>query len=508
MIQIKNTTITYDDDATWKLLQSGNTCGVFQLEKQYVQKVLRQIKPANLWELSAVLSIIRPGPLRSGYVDIYVNNKNNPEQVESYGHPIVDNILKSTHMVGLYQESIMLIAGKLAWSHLPHLERLIKIDTLRKAIGKKDQNKIMSIGREFMEGCLHNGASQEVTDKLFEFIKNAGRYAFNLSHSIKYADVAYTTAYLKAHHPLEFYTTYLSFCKYKSLYKWEEIHILTNEAKLFNIQVLAPNINKKNINFAIEDGNIRFGLAHIKYVSESFCEKLGSLPEIKDWRQFVILTMSDQFGVRPNKNITEALIKTGAFVDLGLTRKSLMTVFEFLSELTDKELRILLEHIHECPNIYELGSFTLNLITNKKRLEKIKSLITFISPDEFDHPEFISQFEKDYLGVVITATAIDLKGCESFDKCIECLGDVPNYKEKRVAGIIDTIYFTTVKNGKNAGRKMARIDIHDSSGELKNIPIFADLYDSSSDLLIEKNTILVDMYKRDSGWIANNIQQL
>ena len=248
--------IPLDDEKTWKLIQSGQTRGVFQCESKLVQHWLKKIKPHNLWELSAVIALVRPGALESGFADKYVKNKFGDEEIESFGHPIIDDIFAPTHGILCYQESLIVLARKLAWPHLPEKENLLKADALRKAVGKKDQVKILAIGKEFVEGCLHNKVEPEIANKLFEVIKNCGRYLFNLSHSFKYAMVAYFSAYLKAHYPAQFFTTYLSYAKFKATInkfgkeissKWIETKDLYVDGIRFDINLIGPNINNHNI---------------------------------------------------------------------------------------------------------------------------------------------------------------------------------------------------------------------------------------------------------------------
>lgn len=500
--------ILYDDQKTWDLICSGKTNGVFQCESYLVQGWLKKIKPRNTWELAAVVSLVRPGPLKSGYADLYASYKNKEKEIESFGDVRIDNILNSTYNLVVYQEALIQLGKRLAWQHLTEKEKLILADDLRKAVGKKNQQKILEIGHKFVEGCLHNNVTKELADKLFEVIKNCGRYAFNLSHAWKYAVVGYETAYLKAHHPLEFYATYLSYAE-ERLDQREEISRLTEEGKIFGIKFVGPNFNSKNLEFQIENNDtIRYGLRHIKYYQNTLSEKLNDIPVIDDWKKLLILLFSDTYGVKIRSNTAKALISCGAFSDVGIGRKALLSLYDFLSELTDKELNQVIERLHDCEDLDKLSELVLSIKTNKKRVEIIRSRLTFIKLDDYDNPSWVEEIEKRLLGIALSATALDNKNTDSYDKISDCTGNFADFTKRRVAVIIDEINLTVTKKGANPGQKMAKIFTHDESGRLDHLPVFPDLFAEKSDVLLQNNTVLLDIYYKNNGWIIKNISQI
>ena len=510
LIDINN--IPFDDEETWKLIQSGLTCGVFQCESQLVQHWLKAIKPKNIWELSAVVALVRPGPLKSGYIEQYVKNKILPEaEWESIGNKVADSVAKKTNNVYIYQEQLMLLGDKLAWSHLQENERLVKVDNLRKAVGKKDQVKILAIGKEFIEGCKTNNIDHEVADKIFELIKNSGRYAFNLSHSITYAYVAYITAYLKAHFPLEFYTVYLSYA-HEKLDKWEEIEKLVNECRQFSIEIVPPDINLHNANFLIDQDRICFGLSHIKYgPSKQMMETIKNLPKINSWQRFIIFTLSKMFGDCPRSTTTESLIKCGAFRDTKLSRKRLLALYNLFSSLSNKELEYALGHL-ENYEIDSVPSLIQDIIDNKamkKRQALLQSYLTVYTEDTyFDHPVWVANEEKLLMGVRLTGSEIDAKNCDVADTCVDCNADWPIRTKKKINAVVDEVIYTVTKKGKNPGQKMARIRIRDGTGQINNVPVFPDDYMLYSDLLVVNNTITINLEMGKTGWICKGIQQL
>jgi DNA polymerase-3 subunit alpha len=298
--------ISFDDEATWNLICEGHTLGMFQCESPLVQQWLKKIKPRNIWELSVVIAGVRPGSLKSGAMDAYAAVKNGEQEPKDYKNPVIKAVLEDTNGQIIFQEQIMCLGSNLAWPDLPEQDRGVKVDTLRKAIGKKNQQKIIEIGKDFVQGCVRNGTSQEIADDLFQVIQNAGRYAFNLSHSISYSHIAYKTAYLKAHYPLQFIATYLSYAREK-LDKWEEIKNLVRDSQYFGIKVNPPNINSKNLHFRITSGAIDFGLKHLKFFTSATAKLLEKLPPITDWRQLFSVCFTDTYGTRMNSRTAKAL---------------------------------------------------------------------------------------------------------------------------------------------------------------------------------------------------------
>ena len=501
---------TYDDYETWALIKSGRTNGVFQCESELVQNWLKRILPENIWELSAVVAAVRPGPLKSGYADLYVQYKHNLKEKESLGNALADEITSITHNVVLYQEQLMQMGSRLAWRHLSDKQREIKVDQLRKAVGKKNQAKILEIGKDFIEGCAANQVSPELANKLFEVIKNSGRYAFNLSHSIKYATVAYQTAFLKAHYTKEFYATYLTMAKEKNKEKWEEIDKLAKECRLFNLVVVPPNINAKNRHFHIHGDTIQYGLSHVKFYDSHLDNHIKNLPPIKSLLDFLKLAFTKDFGFKLRATATESFIWSGAFDDLLIPRSTLFSFYELLNKLTDKELGVLAANMTADTKIDAVKDILLTHVTAKaigKRKEIVKSLVSFLV-DKPDNPATIEIKEKAYLGTNLTSCSVDGKVEISTNSCEECHGNFNNYDEKLLAVVIDTVFFTETKKGENPGQKMARIHVRDGTGMVKNIPVFPDLFMAVGGLLRPKNEVLLKVYYKNNGWIAKSMQEI
>jgi DNA polymerase III subunit alpha len=515
MSQFQANNIPYDDDKTWDLICSGFTKGVFQCESKLVQHWLKRIAPRNIWELSAVIAIVRPGPLKSGFADEYVQYRTGEKAFESFGHPIIDAVFSTTDHVMIYQEQIMGLGSRLAWQHLPEKERLVKVDSLRKGVGKKDQSKLVAIGKEFVEGCKTNGLDEALAAKLFDIIKNCGRYVFNLSHSILYAHAAYKTAYLKCHYPFQFWTVYLTYAKFKKKDKWKEIENLVTEGKVFGIEVKGPNINSHNEHFKIEDEDgskyIRFGLSHMKFFGGDTMTLVETLPPINDWRQVVELSLTTKFGKKLRSQSAEALVITGAFSDTKVSRNSLLNVISCLGRLSPKEREWVIGNLHKVPDIKELPKLVMECaetVSMSKRKETVRSEAQVLKIDEYDNPVWIEQEEKKYLGVAISATAIDAKEHEATDTLSQCQGEFPLWTTKQLAVIIDKVIITQTKTGKNPGQRMAVISIHDATGAIEKVPVFPDTFAASEDALMEKNIIVVTLKMGKRGWFVESLYQL
>lgn len=501
------TTMNYADKNVWDLLSEGYNRGVFQCESRLFKKYLKQIQPQNLWELSAVIAGLRPGSLAAGYADQYSICKHDPSKIKSFDNPIIDNIFSSTNGVMLYQESLMSLGERLAWPHLERNKCLVMVDKLRKGVGKKDQAKLLEIGKEFVAGCETNKVDPELAKKLFEIIKGCGRYLFNLSHSMQYADVAYESAYLKWHHPLEFFATYLSYADEKDE-KFEEISDLVNEARTLGIDILPPNVNSKNVEFAIEGDSVRYGLRHIKHFGGNTWPILEKLPMVNDWRQIIYLCFTDAFGESLRSKAAEAMIVTGCFADTKVSRRTLINLYNVVNKLTERELTAFVAGLEKTPDITAVPALLQEIcdtITTKARKVKLSSQIKILDLNVYDDPSWIQKNEREYLGVPLTITSAEMSG-DLYERCIACIGDFQKGDKKVISAVIGDVIATITKKGKNPGQSMARIKVFDSTGEIENLPIFPELFAEVSDILIPNTPVIISLYYGNTGWVVDNIR--
>ncbi|MFH1713714.1 MAG: DNA polymerase III subunit alpha, partial [Patescibacteria group bacterium] len=230
-----------NDEEIYKLLRAGKTIGVFQLESSGMQRYLKQLKPTVFEDIVAMIALYRPGPM--SLIPDYIQRKEKRKKIE-YIHPSLEPILKSTYGIMVFQEQLMKIAQKLAGFSLADA------DVLRKAVGKKIESLLLAQRDKFIDGAINNNVKKEVALKVWDWILPFANYGFNKSHSVCYATIAYQTAYLKAHYPVEFMSALLTSEKADT----ERIGFLIDECKKMDIEVLAPDINESFRNFSVIPG--------------------------------------------------------------------------------------------------------------------------------------------------------------------------------------------------------------------------------------------------------------
>lgn len=301
--------IPLDDKETYALLQRGDAKGVFQLESEGIRELLKRMKPDNIRDLIAVLALYRPGPLGGGMVDSYVNRKHGRE-TWTYPHPVMKEILDETYGVMVYQEQVMRILNRLGGIELAKAYACIK------AISKKKQEIIDASRQDFIQGCQANGVSPAVAEEIFGLIVYFGGYGFNKSHTAAYAQIGYQTAYLKTHFPAEYMAALLS----SEIDDGNKRDIMVEhiaDARRLGVPVLAPDINRGQADFDVQDGRILFGLTAIKGIGRGAAEEIvrareagGPFKDLFDFCERVdrrIIT----------KAVIEKLIQAGAFDRFG-----------------------------------------------------------------------------------------------------------------------------------------------------------------------------------------------
>jgi DNA polymerase-3 subunit alpha len=317
-IDIEN--IPLNDKKTFQLLSKGDSIGVFQLESEGMRKCLRELKPNELEDIIAILALYRPGPMQ--FISDYIAGKRGKRKIE-YLHPKLKPILESTYGVLIYQEQVMQIAQQLAGFTLG------EADVLRKAIGKKIKELLDSQREKFIEGCKKNQIPDQIAVRIWNWFEPFARYSFNRSHAAAYAIIAYQTAFLKAHYPLEFMASLLT----AEQNDVERIGFLIEECKKMGIEVLGPDINESYRNFSVvpDKKQIRFGLLAIKNVGENTVEAI--LEERKRGGPFQ--SIADFLNRIPSKELNkkslESLIKAGVF-DRFEERNTLLSNLEALLE--------------------------------------------------------------------------------------------------------------------------------------------------------------------------------
>ncbi len=297
--------VPVDDVKTFELISRGDTIGVFQLESAGMRRLAKDLKPEKISDIIAMVALFRPGPM--DLIPSFIQGKANPKSVR-YPHKDLKPVLEETYGILVFQEQVMNIATTLAGFTMS------EADLLRMAVGKK-KKALMEKGRKnFIDGCVRNGYTKVLADKIFGFIEKFAAYGFNKAHAASYALIAYWTAYMKANYPVEFMTSLLTAELQGVAGPMREIKMAQTleECKKMEIVVLPPDITKSDSSFTIEDGGIRFGLSAIKNVGRSAIEAIVEAREVKQFESFTDFLRRVDLR-RVNKKTVESLIKASAF---------------------------------------------------------------------------------------------------------------------------------------------------------------------------------------------------
>lgn len=316
--------IPLDDAKTFQTISNGDLAGIFQLETSAgMRQVARDMKPSNMEDISALIALYRPGPLDSGMIDKFIDCKHGKMAIK-YATPMLEPILKDTYGQIVYQEQIMQIAQMLGGYSLG------QADLLRRAMGKKKPEEMEKQREIFVSGCAQNGIGKDISENLFEIMVQFAEYCFNKSHSQAYAMLTYQTAYLKTHYPVEYMSAVMTSVSGEQ----DKVQGYIAECQSMDIQILPPDVNVSGADFTPDQRSIRFGLSAVKNVGEAAVaeivqqrEKNGKYKSIQDFLMRIDLRTV-------NKRALEALIKCGACLDLGVTRKQALENLDGLVERT------------------------------------------------------------------------------------------------------------------------------------------------------------------------------
>jgi DNA polymerase-3 subunit alpha len=446
--------ISLDDKATYDLLSSGQTTGIFQLESSGMKDILVKMQPNRFDDLIALVALYRPGPIGSGMIDDFIKRKRGTKAVR-YDLPQLKEILDETYGVILYQEQVMRIANTLAGFSLG------QADILRKAMGKKNIQAMAKQKEHFVQGAVGNGISEKKAEKIFDLMALFAEYGFNKSHSAAYAYVAFQTAYLKAHYPVEFMAATLS----ADMNDTDKIVKSINECRKMKIEILPPDINLSGREFKVIGNSIRFGLEAVKGVGGAAIEAIievrregGPFNAVSDF--------IDRVDTRKvNKKVLESLVKAGAFDSLGVTRAAAMkTVADSLSGLARKD-------------------------TGQQSFFGEEAAAEAAQTEEWEEGEMLRN-EKEALGFYITGhplTRYDALLRRLKAKKTPELEDAPDRQEVAVGGVLRLI---RKKNVKSTGDLMAYLTLEDDEGSAEVI-VFSELYKSVDGLLKKDGLLLV-----------------
>jgi DNA polymerase III subunit alpha len=312
--------LTLDDADTYKLFARGDTTAIFQFESHGMRDILRRYQPTRIEDLTALNALYRPGPIQGGMIDDFINRKTGKTKV-SYELPQLKGILEETYGVILYQEQVMQIANLLASFSLG------EADILRRAMGKKKKEEMAAQRAKFTTGCLANKIPEKKAERIFNLMEEFAGYGFNKSHSCAYALLAYQTAYLKTHYPVEFMAALLT----SETGNAEKAVKYINEARGMSIAILPPDVNESDLYFTPVGQSIRFGLAAIKNVGENTAKAICD-SRVSTGKFTTLYDLCERIEARfLNKRVFESLIKSGAVDSLGPREAMLASVDDALA---------------------------------------------------------------------------------------------------------------------------------------------------------------------------------
>lgn len=470
--------LDYDDKAVLDSIGTGKTDGVFQLESAGMKSFMKELKPQSLEDIIAGISLYRPGPM--GFIPQYIKGKNHPETI-TYDCPQLEPILSSTYGCIVYQEQVMQIVRELAGYSLG------RSDLVRRAMSKKKgdvmqkerQNFVYGNEEEGIPGCVANGISEKVANKIYDEMIDFAKYAFNKSHAAAYAVVAYQTAYLKYYHPVEFMAALMT-------------SVIDNPGKVaeyiytcrqMEIDILPPDINRGVGNFSVDGGNIRYGLAAIKSIGRPVIEAViqerkehGIFKNLKDF-------LDRMSGREVNKRTVENFIKSGALDGLKGTRKQHMMIYIQIMDQVNQQKKYSMA-----------GQMTLFDIVDEEQKKEFE--ITMPDVGEYQKETMLA-FEKEVLGVYISghpleeyeekwkksisATTMDFQIDEDTGRT-----KVHDGAKEIVGGMITA---KTIKYTKN-NKTMAFITLEDLMGTVE-VVIFPRDYEKNQQYLHEENKVFI-----------------
>jgi DNA polymerase-3 subunit alpha len=455
--------IPLDDRKTYEMLARGEANGVFQFESSGMREALRSVKPTGFEDVIALVALYRPGPM--AYIPVYARRKNGQEAVH-YADERLKPILKDTFGIAIYQEQSMEIAKQMA-GFSP-----AEADDLRKAIGKKIHSLMASLKGKFLEGCAKNGVSPAVANQLWQDMEQAQDYAFNKSHAACYALIAYRTAWLRANHAKEYMAALIS----SVMNTKDKVPYYVNACAELEIEVLPPDVNTSQIDFAVVEGKIRFGLNAVKNVGESACRSIvrardegGPFSSIWDFTERV-----DPQTV--NKRALESLVKCGGLDSTGATRRGMLDALEQALAWGQKQQS---DKLLGQGSIFDLGEPT---DSGPARHHPV------LAADEYEKSELL-HMEKESLGLYVSEhplTAIR----EQLRRKTDCaLAEIERRRDGEivtVGGLVATLKQLTTKKGE----PMVFATLEDVTGSCE-IVAFNSAYAHARDLLVQDRVLIV-----------------
>ena len=473
--------IDFDDKGVYEMIGTGHTEGVFQLESAGMKQFMKELKPQNLEDVIAGISLYRPGPM--DYIPQYIAGKNNQDSV-TYDCPQLEPILEPTYGCIVYQEQVMQIVRNLAGYSFG------RSDLVRRAMSKKKasvmaaerKNFVYGNEEEGVKGCIGNGISEAVANKIYDDMTEFAKYAFNKSHAAAYAVVAYQTAYLKYYYPVEFMAALMTSVKDNT----GKVLSYAMTCRQMEIGILGPDVNEGFSEFSVSDGKIRFGMSAIKGIGAGVIsaivaerEKSGKFTSMEDF-------MARLSSKEVNKHTIENFIKSGAFDCLGGNRRQKMLVYQSMLDSINREKK---DSMAGQMSLFDMGDEDL----------AGANAVTYPDVEEYEKEEYLN-FEKEVLGIYVSGHPLEdylglmKKNCTrtSQDFQISEEGEemgAANAADGETAVIGGMLVGKTIKTTKT-NSIMAFITIEDLYGTVEVI-VFPKDYERVRDMLNPESKLFV-----------------
>lgn len=472
-VDLEPSSFPIDDKKAYELLNQGRTVAVFQLESGGMQDLCRKFGVDRLEDIIALIALYRPGPMQ--FIDEFISRKMGHTRVE-YDHPDMEPILSETYGIMLYQEQVMQVVQKLA------LFTLAEADLLRRAMGKKKVEVMAAQLEKFVKGCADNNIAADRAKRIFDKIEMFAGYGFNKSHSAAYGLIAYQTAFLKANYPVAFLAANLS----SEMSSADRVTILINEANDMGIQVLPPDVNRSDLDFTVDDGAIRFGLAAIKGVGHAASEAIISArEEAGDFE--TMLNLCERTGSSLNRRVMENLCRCGAFDCFGLRRSQMMLMIDDT-----------LARANAASRDRELGQATFfDLLAGGEEADGSGDELEVPDVPEWEEADILKT-EKELLGFYVTGHPLGqytplIKAYSS--TTILGLKEAEDNDGVRIGGLINLV---EPKISKKDGTPWAVLQLEGLDGTIEAL-CFSKTYAECSSHVVGGNVVVVEAFvsKRD-----------
>ncbi len=452
-----------DDTASYEIFSKGFTSGVFQFESSGMRDILRRYQPTRMEDLTALNALYRPGPLQGGMVDDFIERKHGRKAIQ-YDLPELKPVLEETYGVILYQEQVMQISNVVAGYSLG------EADILRRAMGKKKAEEMAAQRDRFLKGALAKGLPQKKVEKIFDLMEQFAGYGFNKSHSAAYAYLAYVTAYLKAHYPLDFMAALLT----SETGNTAKVVKYINECRDMNITVLAPNVNSSDWSFTPDAEAIRFGLGAIKNVGQSAVEAIRvARQEVGRFHSIYQFCEKVDLGA-VNKRMIESFIKAGAMDDLDGTRSQLFAAVDSAIECGQSAWKDRMSG--------QEGLFGAAFAADEHPEKPLPKVPDWLPKDKLT-------YEKELLGFYVTGHPLDQYRDKVKDLATHDSGSLDGLvkgTEVALCGVLTGIQ----KKRNREGKPWAAMQLEDLTGSVEAL-LFTTQYERLAPLLEEDKAVLL-----------------